>query len=161
VTNAGAATAPANPRARTPKEELSVNTRGRIALIAAVLVVAVVAFIVLKPSDNNDNKTSSTAGTTPAGGSSTAKKPAIPNVRVKGGKPVGGIQDLTFAKGDTVRFKVTSDVSDEVHVHGYDFHKDVAPGHPITFTFPGKIDGEFVVELESRAQQIASLKVTP
>jgi hypothetical protein len=143
------------------------TARGRIAVIAGVIVIAVVAFIILKPSDSNDssNSSSTTAATTPSGGSSTAsQKPAPPpieNVRVQGGKPVGGIQDLTFAKGDTVQFKVTSDVSDEVHVHGYDFHKDVAPGKPVTFKFPGKIDGEFVVELESRGEQIASLKVTP
>ena len=80
---------------------------------------------------------------------------------MKGGKPVGGIQDLEFAKGDTVQFQVTSDVSDEIHVHGYDLMKDVSPGHPVKFKFPGKIDGEFEVELEGRKQQIASLKVTP
>jgi heme/copper-type cytochrome/quinol oxidase subunit 2 len=80
---------------------------------------------------------------------------------VRGAKPVGGIQDLVFNKGDVVQFKVTSDVADEVHVHGYDFHKKVAPGHPITFKFPAKIDGEFVVELETRGEQIASLKVNP
>ena len=29
------------------------------------------------------------------------------------------------------------------------------------FSFPGKIDGEFEIELEGRKQQIASLKVNP
>src|SRR4051812_18626843 len=127
----------------------------RIAAPVAVVVIAVVLFIVLKPSDDNNNKSS---GTTP-----TAEKspPPVRTVRVTGGKPAGGIQDLTFNKGDTVQFKVVSDVSDEVHVHGYDFHKDVAPGHPVTFEFPAKIDGEFVVELESRGEQVASLKVNP
>jgi heme/copper-type cytochrome/quinol oxidase subunit 2 len=115
----------------------------RIALLAAVAVVAVAGFIILKPSSSSD------------------KHSSTPNVRVKGGKPVGGIQNLTFAKGGTVAFEVTSDVADEVHVHGYDVHKDVSPGHPVKFRFPASIDGEFVVELEKRAEQIASLKVTP
>jgi hypothetical protein len=136
----------------------------RTAVVMAVIVIAVVVFIIVKPS--NDSSSSSTSTSTNSSGSSTTAsgkpaKPAIPVVQVKNAKPVGGIQDLTFNKGGTVQFKVVSDTADEIHVHGYDFHKDVAPGHPIMFKFPAKIDGEFVVELESRGEQIASLKVNP
>jgi hypothetical protein len=136
------------------------STAGRIALLVSVAVVAVVAFIILKPSDSSDKQSSvpSTVGTT---ANEAPSPPPIANVRVKNGKPVGGIQDLEFAKGDTVQFAVTSDVADEVHVHGYDLMKDVSPGHAVKFKFPGKIDGEFEVELEGRKEQIASLKVTP
>jgi heme/copper-type cytochrome/quinol oxidase subunit 2 len=132
----------------------------RGALIAAVIVIAIVAFIVLKPSSTSKKQSSTPATVTTANGKK-APAPAVPNVVVKNAKPVGGIKDLTFNKGDTVKFKVTSDVADEIHVHGYDVMKDVKPGHPITFSFPGKIDGEFVVELEGRKQQIASLRVNP
>jgi hypothetical protein len=31
----------------------------------------------------------------------------------------------------------------------------------VSFSFPAKIDGEFVIELESRSEQIASLVVNP
>jgi heme/copper-type cytochrome/quinol oxidase subunit 2 len=138
------------------------SARGRIVTLAAVVVIAVVGFIVLKPSDNKKSSSTTTPTTpTTASGKQQPSAPPIPNVLVQGGKPAGGIKDLTFNKGDTVQFKVTSDVADEVHVHGYDFHKNVAPGHPVTFKFPGKIDGEFVVELENRGEQIASLKVNP
>lgn len=122
----------------------------RATLIAAVVVIAIVAFIVLKPG-NNSNQSSSQSS---SGG-------ALQTVLVRNAKPVGGIKDLNFKKGGTVRFKVDSDVADEIHVHGYDIMKDVKPGHPITFSFPGKIDGEFVVELEGRKQQIATLRVNP
>jgi heme/copper-type cytochrome/quinol oxidase subunit 2 len=138
------------------------SARGRILAFAAVVVIAVVGFIALKPSDSKKSSTTTTTTAETTGAKQQPPSPPpIPNVRVRGGKPVGGIQNLTFNKGDTVQFKVTSDVADEVHVHGYDVHKNVAPGHPVTFRFPGKIDGEFVVELESRAEQIASLKVNP
>jgi heme/copper-type cytochrome/quinol oxidase subunit 2 len=116
----------------------------RVVLPLAVLVVAVVLFIVLKPSD--DKKQS---------------KPQIQTITVKNAKPVGGVQDITANKGDTVRFKVVSDVADEVHLHGYDLHKDVKPGHPVTFSFKAKLDGEFEAELESRKEQILALKVNP
>jgi hypothetical protein len=134
----------------------------RIAAPVVVIVIAIVLFIALKPGgDNSDSSKTNNGVATTAAPQAPGKPAAIPNVQVKGGKPVGGIKDLTFNKGDTVSFKVTSDVADEVHVHGYDFHKDVAPGHPIEFSFPAKIDGEFVVELETRGEQIASLKVNP
>jgi hypothetical protein len=74
---------------------------------------------------------------------------------------VGGVQKITVKKGGRVRFKVVSDTADEIHVHGYDFHKDVTAGGSVSFDFPAKIDGVFVIELEKRSEQIASLQVNP
>src|SRR3954452_2749366 len=136
----------------------------RLALVAAVVVVAVVLFIVLKPAADagsiQTSTQSSTAGTS-QGGKTKPQKPQIPTIVVKNAKPVGGIRDLEFNKGDTVQFRVTSDVSDEVHLHGYDIGKDIAPGHPVRFKFKATIDGEFEAELENRKEQIISLKVNP
>jgi pullulanase/glycogen debranching enzyme len=133
----------------------------RLALIAGVVVVAVVLFIVLKPDDKSSSSSSNTAGQTATTKGGKPAKPAIPNIVVKNAKPVGGVRNLTYNKGDTVQFKVTSDVADEVHVHGYDLHKDVKPGHPVSFKFKANIDGEFEAELESRKEQIVSLRVNP
>jgi hypothetical protein len=136
----------------------------RFALLAAVVVIAVAGFIILKPdSGSKDQSSPPTTASTTAGGGGSAKpdKPAIPNIVVKNAKPVGGVQQLKFAKGDTVQFKVTSDVADEVHVHGYNLMKDVAPGKPVTFKFKANIDGEFEAELENRKEQIIALEVTP
>jgi hypothetical protein len=119
------------------------TTRARIALLAAFVVIAVVAYLVVKPS------------------SDSSKSSGVAQITVKGGKPVGGIKQITVKKGDPVRFVVHSDVGDEIHVHGYNFHKDVKAGGQVTFSFPAKIDGEFVIELESRSEQIASLVVNP
>jgi hypothetical protein len=142
------------------------TTRARLALLAAAVVIAIVAFIVLKPDDKKTETTSSSSPAT-AGTSTTPGKPSkpapppVPQVVVKGGKPAGGIKTITVSKGDQVRFVVKSDVSDEIHVHGYDFMKDVKAGGKISFSFPAKIDGEFEVELESRGEQIAKLVVNP
>jgi hypothetical protein len=142
------------------------SMRARVALIAAVIVIAVVGFVVLKPDNAKKDKTASTQTTTTAAGSSSkpAAKPAPPpvtQVNVKGGKPVGGIKKFSVNKGGQVRFVVNSDVSDEIHVHGYDFHKNVKAGGKVSFSFPAKIDGVFVIELESRGEQIAELTVNP
>ena len=76
-------------------------------------------------------------------------------------KPQGGVQKLAFKKDGTVKFDVVSDTADEIHVHGYDVHEDVAKGGTVTFDFPAKIEGRFVVELEGKGEQIAQLDVTP
>lgn len=82
-------------------------------------------------------------------------------IHVKGGRPVGGVKTIVVDKHQPVRFTVVSDISDEIHVHGYNYHKDVKAGGSVSFDFPAKIDGVFVIELESRSEQIASLQVNP
>jgi hypothetical protein len=143
----------------------------RIALLAAVVVIAVVGFIVLKPDDEdeagtNAGTTTPTTATNSNGRTQTTEEPPSPppvaNIRVgEHGTPVGGVQKLEFGKGQQVQFFVTSQVEDHVHVHGYDIMKDVAPGKPAKFSFKGDIEGQFEVELEDRAQEIISLRVTP
>jgi hypothetical protein len=132
------------------------TNRTRFALLGLAVAVAIVA-IVIAVSGGDDNDKSKSAGTTPA-------KPAQPEptqIEVKGGKPVGGIKKIKVDKGERVRLAVHSDVADEVHVHGYDFHKDVAAGGTVRFDFPAKIDGSFEIELEDLKEQIASLQVQP
>jgi heme/copper-type cytochrome/quinol oxidase subunit 2 len=119
------------------------TARARIALLVGFVVIAIVAYVVLKPSNDKP------------------KGSGVAQVDVKGGKPVGGVKQITVSKGDPLRFVVHSDVSDEVHVHGFNFHKDVKAGGSVSFSFPAKMDGEFEVELESRKEQIANLVVNP
>lgn len=119
----------------------------RAAVGVAVVVVAIVLLVVLK-----DNGSS--------GGASNANG-RVPTIVVENGKPVGGIRSLTYNKGDRIRFKVDSDVSDEVHVHGYDIMKDVKAGGSVSFDFPATIEGVFEAELEGRKEQIIELTVNP
>ena len=122
------------------------NTTRLVAGIA-VIVVAIVLLIVLK-KDDSSKTTSNTGG-------------KVTTIVIKHGKPVGGIADLTYNKGEQVRFKVDSDVSDEVHVHGYDIMKDVKAGGSVSFDFPATIEGVFEAELEGRKEQILELTVNP
>ncbi len=86
---------------------------------------------------------------------------ADPQITVRNGRPVGGVEELSYDAGERVRFVVTSDVSDEVHVHGYDIVKDVRAGGSARFSFPARLEGVFEVELEGRGEQIAELRVSP
>jgi hypothetical protein len=134
----------------------------RIALAVGGIAVLVALFVVLNGgSDDNKSTNTGTAGKPSTKTQTEAPPPRPPVVTVRGGKPAGGIKKLSFTKGDQVRFRVDSDVADEIHVHGYDFHKDVPAGGSVSFSFPAKIEGVFVVELESRGEQIAQLTVKP
>jgi hypothetical protein len=82
-------------------------------------------------------------------------------ISVQGESPVGGVQDITVKQGERVRFTVRSDTAQEIHVHGYDFHKDVPANGSVNFDFPAKINGIFEIELEKPGVQIASLRVNP
>jgi heme/copper-type cytochrome/quinol oxidase subunit 2 len=137
----------------------------RIAIGLAALAAVVVLFIVFTGGDDdNDNKASTTTTQAAQGGTTTTQTQTVeatPQITIRGGKPVGGIKKLDYNKGDQVKFIVTSDVADEIHVHGYDLKEDVPAGGSVRFSFPASIEGVFEVELEGRTQQIAQLKVEP
>jgi hypothetical protein len=143
------------------------KTGTRWAVLGLVVVIAVVAFVIAqsggRSSSSSKSKTSKTktpevgtqgAGTTPV--VAPANVIVVRNV-----KPVGGVATLTVKKGQQVNFTVQSDSAQEIHVHGYDFHKTVPKNGSVAFSFPAKIDGGFVIELEKPGVQIASLKVQP
>ena len=89
----------------------------------------------------------------------TPPKPNMVRVNVRGGVPVGGVVRASTEKGDRVVLVVTSDVSDHVHVHGYDLMRDVGPGAPARIAFKATIPGRFEIELEDRRVPIAELTV--
>jgi hypothetical protein len=118
----------------------------RAALGAVVVIVAVVLLVVLNGNDS---------------GSDTKTTKGVTTIVIENGKPVGGIAQLTYNEGEEVRFKVDSDVSDEVHMHGYDIMKDVKAGGSVSFDFLATIEGVFEAELEGRKEQILELTVNP
>lgn len=77
------------------------------------------------------------------------------------GKVVGGLKRATIDQGERVALVVSSDVADEVHLHGYDKSVDVTPGQPARLVFVASIPGRFEVELEDRGLQIADIEVRP
>jgi hypothetical protein len=85
----------------------------------------------------------------------------VPTIVVRGGEPVGGVQTLEFSAGEEVRFRVSSDEAEEIHVHGYDIAKDVPAGGTIEFDFPADLEGIYEAELEELGVQIAELRINP
>jgi hypothetical protein len=60
-----------------------------------------------------------------------------------------------------VRVTVAADISDEVHIHGYDIRAAVSPGTDAVIGFDATIPGVFEIELEGSGVLIGELQVAP
>jgi hypothetical protein len=150
----------------------SPRARALVGLLA--VVVAVVLFIALDVGGDDDSgettpvATTEEPTTTPSGGNGGGddkpdkpEKPEIPTIVIENGAPVGGVAELSFDKGDEIEFIVESDVTDHVHLHGYDVMMDVEAGGKVKFKVPATIDGVFEAELEESVVPIAEISVNP
>jgi hypothetical protein len=146
-----------------------------LGLAGAAILVAL--FVVLRPSDDDDDEdaspspplttqtTTGTATTTTTTRATTTKPrppgPTTIGIVVRGGRVAGGLRRARLERGERAVLVVRADVSDHVHLHGYDIMRDVSPGRPARLRFRATIPGRFEVELEDRKLQIAQLEVRP
>jgi hypothetical protein len=146
----------------------------KVVLGLAGAAILVGLFLLLRP-DNDDGDgeqaapppppaaTMTTRTTTTATTTTRPKPPGPTTIRivVRGGRVVGGLRRARLELGARAVLVVRADVSDHVHLHGYDIMRDVAPGRPARLRFRATIPGRFEVELEDRRLQIAQLEVRP
>jgi FtsP/CotA-like multicopper oxidase with cupredoxin domain len=140
----------------------------RIGLLLAALAVAVVAVVIAVASAGDDDDEGGQAAQTTTQAESGAEtgtdtteephetappKPEITRIRLRGGQVVGGVAEIKVKKGDVVRIAVSGDAPDEMHLHGYDIYKKLAPGKPARFVFTADVEGIF--ELESHEAEEA------
>lgn len=146
--------------------------------IAAGLAAVIVLFVVLRPGEDEEASTGPTATAT---GTPTATETGSPTatesltettsasptpdaveieVEVEDGN-VEGPGDVEVRQGERVRLVVEADVSDEVHVHGYDLLAEVSPDEPAVIVFRANAPGVFEVELEGAGLLLLELTVTP
>jgi len=107
------------------------------------------------------NTTVSTVGgpaTSTDASTTTAAAGTSIDVVYKGGK-VQGATKFSVKKGDQISIKVTADISDEVHVHGYDKTAAVTPTSPAELSFKADKQGKFEVEFEKKHSLIFELEV--
>jgi hypothetical protein len=147
----------------------------KIVLGLAGAAILVGLFLSLRPDDDDGDgdqaarppppaTTTTTRTTTTTATTTTRPKPPRPTtirIVVRGGRVVGGLRRARLDLGEAAVLVVRADVSDHVHLHGYDIMRDVAPGRPARLRFRATIPGRFEVELEDRRLQIAQLEVRP
>jgi hypothetical protein len=131
----------------------------------------VILFVVLRPDDATDG-----AAATPSTPSPTVSPSGTPSPTAESPSPSpepartliqvtyrsGAVQGPTrfdVPQGDDVRIVVRADVTDHVHVHGYDLMADVAPGAPARIDFVADVPGVFEVELEDAGTPLFRLAV--
>jgi hypothetical protein len=108
--------------------------------------------------------TTTAATTTAAPSSSDAGVPAATEGRrievgIAGGAVRGDTGRVSVDVGSAVTLVVTSDVADEVHVHGYDVTTELAEGTPAQLTFEATLMGVFEVELHEAGTVLLTLQV--
>jgi FtsP/CotA-like multicopper oxidase with cupredoxin domain len=142
----------------------------RLTFLGIAAVIAVVAVVLLAGGGGDDSDEPSTAASTAtptetaATGGASADETATPTPKPKTKPPLleaGKEQALNYKEGETVRFRVVSDVPEEVHIHGYDIKKELEPGKVETVSFKATITGIFEIELEGSGTLLAQLKVVP
>lgn len=100
----------------------------------------------------------SSSSTTTANAPIDTTGAATIEVGYAGGSITGGGR-RSAALRRAVVIKVTSDVADEVHLHGYDKKAEAAPGTVATITFLADKPGIFEVELEKKGLKLFELEV--
>jgi hypothetical protein len=153
------------PAVRTPA--------GRIAVVVGTIVALIALFLVLRSSGDEESGVGptttptapeTTGATTTTTTAPTTTAPAGPRrirVTVAGGRVAGGVKTVKVEQGEQIVLVVRADVSDHVHVHGYDRFANVAPGAPAQIGLRATIAGRFEVELEDRKLRILELEVRP
>jgi hypothetical protein len=124
------------------------------------------------PQTTTTVATTTTASATTSPSTTSTQAPTSTTTTVAG--PVVTLVDIALTGGTVerverfdvpldgaVRLTVGGDVSDEVHLHGYDLHADVAPGQDATIEFDATIPGVFEIELEGSGVLIGELQVAP
>ncbi len=102
--------------------------------------------------------TSSSSTTTAGWGATTTAAGTNIDVVYKDGK-VQGSTKYSVKKGERMSIKVTADISDEVHVHGYDKTANVTPSTPAVLSFIADRQGKYEVEFEKKHSLIFELEV--
>lgn len=143
----------------------------RAVLIVVAVVIAAGAFVLLQPEDEDSPETTRTT-TQPAEGEAPGtrtapettpearpREPEVETIRVRGGRPVGGVRTIEVERGETARFRVSTETPQEVHLHGYDIVERTTASRAAEFRFEADESGVFEIELEGSHTQIAELKV--
>ena len=152
----------------------------KVALTAASLGLLLSLFLALRPNDDDDGVAAptTTVATTTAPATTATEPPATTEIEppaTTAPKPPEVVTIRIAVPSDTapkvrrysvkkdrkVVIIVRSELSDHVHLHGYDLIADVGPGRPATIRFTANAPGRFEMELEDRGLPIAELEVRP
>jgi len=143
-----------------------------VALAAASLGLLLSLFLVLRPGDDEEAAPATTVATTTAPttteteteppATTAPKPPDVVTIRIAiPSDTAPKVRRYSVKQGRKVVIVVRTELSDHVHLHGYDLMADVGPGKPATIRFTATAPGRFEIELEERGLEFAELEVRP
>ena len=122
-------------------------------------VLAVLALLVLVACGGDDDSPTVASGTPVPTTVAGAPARTVLAVTVRGGSVVEGGSRQRATLNEAVTVRVTSDVADEVHVHGYEKKFAVVAGQTGEVTFNANIPGVFEVEFERSHKVLFTMEV--
>jgi hypothetical protein len=96
---------------------------------------------------------------TPTESPTQAEQVQIVDITIAGGDVQTASDRVAVPLNRTVRLVVTSDVPDELHVHGFDLEAPLEPGVPTTLEFVADEPGVFEVETHESELLLVQLAV--
>jgi hypothetical protein len=134
------------------------RARAGVALAVLALLISVAC------GTDDDSPTPASDGTVPTTVARSSAPPSTPArtvlaVTVRGGSVVEGGSRQRATLNEAVTIRVTSDVADEVHVHGYEKKFAVTAGQTGEVTFNANIPGVFEIEFERSHKQLFTMEV--
>ena len=95
-------------------------------------------------------------------GAATAPSPTATVIEAtyRGGRVTGVDPRVPVEVGESVVLRVTSDVAEEIHVHGYDLYADIPAGGTGELAFTADLAGSWEVELHDAGRPLFQLRVS-
>jgi hypothetical protein len=135
----------------------------RVLGLLAGLVLALALGGCASGDDSDAASTSSpsakTGGSTTSGEATETEQAVEVSVAVTDGKVEPKPRRVEVAKDSQVRLIVTSDVDDELHVHGYEVEAELEAGRPTTVELVADQTGIFEVETHESELELLQLEV--
>lgn len=132
-----------------------------VLLVSLVIPGAVLAGCSSADSGVTGQRSASSATGSVAESQATAGQTRLVTVTasIRDGKVRPPTQRVKVTRGDTVRLELTSDVDDEVHVHGYEAEEALEAGRTTTVEFVADQAGLFEIETHEGGLVLAQLEV--
>ena len=99
--------------------------------------------------------------TTSSSAAAMQPTPQVFDLVIRRSRLVSGPTVIQVHKGDQVILRLTSDGSDELHLHGYDLHAPTRAGQTTTLQFSATKTGRFGYELHHAKTELGALEVYP
>jgi hypothetical protein len=80
---------------------------------------------------------------------------------VKDGKLASGQSVIQVHRGEQVVLRISSNATDELHLHGYDLHARITPQQTAVLEFNANRTGRFTLELHEAQTELGALEVYP